>query len=110
MISKAVRRSGRACQFLQSKRQPKESLCLLKSVTVQWVKVIANRIEFAKRYGFRLRFYHKGLCAIFDKAVFQFQKRRQLFIHAHNETLSVPPWTSTALVYSCSSWENALLD
>jgi hypothetical protein len=29
------------------------------------------------------------LCAIFDKAVFQFQKRRQLFIHAHNETLSV---------------------
>jgi hypothetical protein len=74
----------------------------LKSVTVQWVKVLANRIErelqvgpwthcavyeddlkrfwpldqkdreakiaeFAKRYGFRLRFYHKGLCAIFDK-------------------------------------------
>jgi hypothetical protein len=70
----------------------------------------AKIAEFAKRYGFRLRFYHKGLCAIFDKAVFQFQKRRQLFIHAHNETLSVPPWTSTALVYSCSSWENALLD
>jgi hypothetical protein len=75
---------------------------MLKSVTVQWVKVLANRIErelqvgpwthcavyeddlkrfwpldeedreakiaeFAKRHGFRLRFYHKGLCAIFDK-------------------------------------------
>jgi hypothetical protein len=23
--------------------------------------------EFAKRYGFRLRFYSKGMCAIFDK-------------------------------------------
>ena len=23
--------------------------------------------EFAKEYGFRLRFYKKGLCAIFDK-------------------------------------------
>jgi hypothetical protein len=23
--------------------------------------------EFAKRYGLRLRFYHKGLCTIFDK-------------------------------------------
>jgi hypothetical protein len=78
------------------------SLSLLKSVTVQWVKVLANQIErelqvgpwthcavyeddlkrfwsvgeedreakiaeFAKRYGFRLRFYRKGLCAIFDK-------------------------------------------
>jgi hypothetical protein len=27
----------------------------------------AKIAEFAKRYGFRLRFYHKGLCAIFDK-------------------------------------------
>jgi hypothetical protein len=27
----------------------------------------AKITEFAKRYGFRLRFYHKGLCAIFDK-------------------------------------------
>jgi hypothetical protein len=24
--------------------------------------------EFAQKYGFRLRFYQKGLCAIFDKA------------------------------------------
>ena len=74
----------------------------MKSVIVQWMKVLANRIErelqvgpwthcavyeddlkrfwppdeedreskiagFAKKYGFRLRFYHKGLCAIFDK-------------------------------------------
>jgi len=23
--------------------------------------------EFAKQYGFRLRFYSKGMCAIFDK-------------------------------------------
>jgi hypothetical protein len=23
--------------------------------------------QFAKKYGFRLRFYQKGLCAIFDK-------------------------------------------
>ena len=23
--------------------------------------------EFAKKYGFRLRFYSKGMCAIFDK-------------------------------------------
>jgi hypothetical protein len=23
--------------------------------------------QFAKRYGFRLRFYRKGMCAIFDK-------------------------------------------
>ena len=23
--------------------------------------------EFAEQYGFRLRFYHEGLCAIFDK-------------------------------------------
>jgi hypothetical protein len=23
--------------------------------------------QFAKQYGFRLRFYGKGLCAIFDK-------------------------------------------
>jgi hypothetical protein len=23
--------------------------------------------QFAKKYGFRLRFYGKGLCAIFDK-------------------------------------------
>jgi len=23
--------------------------------------------QFAKEYGFRLRFYRKGLCAIFDK-------------------------------------------
>jgi len=23
--------------------------------------------EFAKKYGFRLRFYQKGMCAIFDK-------------------------------------------
>lgn len=23
--------------------------------------------QFAKKYGFRLRFYSKGLCAIFDK-------------------------------------------
>jgi hypothetical protein len=27
----------------------------------------AKIAEFAKKYGFRLRFYHKGLCAIFDK-------------------------------------------
>jgi hypothetical protein len=75
---------------------------LLKSVTVEPVKVLANRIErelqvgpwthcavyeddlkrfwpldeedraakiaeFAKRHGFHLRFYDKGLCAIFDK-------------------------------------------
>ena len=24
--------------------------------------------KFAREYGFRLRFYEKGLCAIFDKA------------------------------------------
>jgi len=24
--------------------------------------------QFAKKYGFRIRFYSKGLCAIFDKA------------------------------------------
>jgi hypothetical protein len=24
-------------------------------------------IRFAQQYGFRLRFYHEGLCAIFDK-------------------------------------------
>jgi hypothetical protein len=23
--------------------------------------------QFAKKYGFRLRFYRKGMCAIFDK-------------------------------------------
>jgi hypothetical protein len=23
--------------------------------------------QFAKKYGFRLRFYQKGMCAIFDK-------------------------------------------
>ena len=23
--------------------------------------------QFAKKYGFRLRFYQKGICAIFDK-------------------------------------------
>jgi len=23
--------------------------------------------QFAKKYGFRLRFYEKGMCAIFDK-------------------------------------------
>jgi hypothetical protein len=27
----------------------------------------ANIAEFAKKFGFRLRFYKKGLCAIFDK-------------------------------------------
>jgi hypothetical protein len=27
----------------------------------------AKIVEFAKTYGLRLRFYHKGLCAIFDK-------------------------------------------
>ena len=27
----------------------------------------AKIAEFAKTYGFRLRFYQKGLCAIFDK-------------------------------------------
>jgi hypothetical protein len=27
----------------------------------------ANIAEFAKTYGFRLRFYQKGRCAIFDK-------------------------------------------
>ena len=27
----------------------------------------AKIVEFAKAYGLRLRFYHKGLCAIFDK-------------------------------------------
>ena len=27
----------------------------------------AKMAEFAKTYGFRLRFYRKGLCAIFDK-------------------------------------------
>lgn len=27
----------------------------------------ANIAEFAKTYGFRLRFYQKGMCAIFDK-------------------------------------------
>jgi len=27
----------------------------------------AQIAEFAKKYGFRLRFYSKGLCAIFDK-------------------------------------------
>jgi hypothetical protein len=27
----------------------------------------AKIAEFAKKYGFRLRFYQKGLCAIFDK-------------------------------------------
>jgi hypothetical protein len=28
----------------------------------------AKIAEFAKRYGFPLRFYRKGLCAIFDKS------------------------------------------
>jgi hypothetical protein len=27
----------------------------------------AKIAQFAKRYGFRLRFYRKGMCAIFDK-------------------------------------------
>jgi hypothetical protein len=27
----------------------------------------AKIAQFAKEYGFRLRFYRKGLCAIFDK-------------------------------------------
>jgi hypothetical protein len=27
----------------------------------------AKIAQFAKEYGFRLRFYKKGLCAIFDK-------------------------------------------
>jgi hypothetical protein len=27
----------------------------------------AKIAEFAKQYGFRLRFYQKGMCAIFDK-------------------------------------------
>ena len=27
----------------------------------------AKITQFAKKYGFRLRFYRKGLCAIFDK-------------------------------------------
>jgi hypothetical protein len=27
----------------------------------------ANIAKFAKTYGFRLRYYRKGLCAIFDK-------------------------------------------
>jgi hypothetical protein len=27
----------------------------------------ADIAEFAKKYGFRLRFYQKGMCAIFDK-------------------------------------------
>ena len=27
----------------------------------------AKIAQFAKKYGFRLRFYRKGLCAIFDK-------------------------------------------
>jgi hypothetical protein len=27
----------------------------------------ANIAEFAKTYGLRLRYYHKGVCAIFDK-------------------------------------------
>jgi hypothetical protein len=27
----------------------------------------AKIAEFAKKYGFRLRFYQKGMCAIFDK-------------------------------------------
>jgi hypothetical protein len=27
----------------------------------------ANIAQFAKNYGLRLRFYRKGLCAIFDK-------------------------------------------
>lgn len=27
----------------------------------------ARIAQFAKEYGFRLRFYKKGLCAIFDK-------------------------------------------
>jgi len=39
--------------------------------------------EFATEYGFRLRFYHEGLCAIFDKKPpskgnrFQRRNRRQ---------------------------------
>ena len=27
----------------------------------------AKIVKFAKKYGFRMRFYSKGLCAIFDK-------------------------------------------
>ncbi len=27
----------------------------------------AKIVQFAKKYGFRMRFYRKGLCAIFDK-------------------------------------------
>ena len=27
----------------------------------------AKIAQFAKKYGFRLRFYSKGMCAIFDK-------------------------------------------
>jgi hypothetical protein len=27
----------------------------------------AKMAEFARKYGFRLRFYRKGLCAIFDR-------------------------------------------
>jgi hypothetical protein len=27
----------------------------------------AKIAQFAKQYGFRLRFYNKGICAIFDK-------------------------------------------
>jgi hypothetical protein len=27
----------------------------------------AKIAQFAKKYGFRLRFYQKGMCAIFDK-------------------------------------------
>jgi hypothetical protein len=27
----------------------------------------AKIAHFAKKYGFRLRFYNKGMCAIFDK-------------------------------------------
>src|SRR5215813_2298484 len=32
----------------------------------------ANIAEFAKTYGLRLRFYQKGLCAIFDKPRHEF--------------------------------------
>jgi hypothetical protein len=40
----------------------------LKRLWPQNVKDREEKIaQFAKQYGFRLRFYRKGMCAIFDK-------------------------------------------
>jgi hypothetical protein len=46
----------------------------------------AKIAEFAKKYGFRLRFYRKGMCAIFDK-----WPRSIILKPAHARLRSPPP-------------------